>query len=108
MATLRLVLCRFVSCCGRTTHYLAEPRHTVPFLKALDADLSTLIALVAGPMDAGRSGYWSLGCWSLGLIDQQEKTDQRADHDPISAQCNSLIMNSPQGNYRASAIEAFT
>jgi hypothetical protein len=74
----------------------------------LDADLSTLIVLVAGPMDAGRSGYRSLGCWSLGLIDQQEKTDQRADHDPISAQCNSLIMNSPQGNYRASAIEAFT
>jgi hypothetical protein len=35
-------------------------------------------------MDAGRSGYWSLGCWSLRLVDQ-EKTDQRADHDPISA-----------------------
>ena len=40
VATLRLVLCRFVSCCGRTTHCLAEPRHTVPFLKALDADLA--------------------------------------------------------------------
>jgi len=40
VATLRLVLYRFVSCCGRTTHCLAEPRHTVPFLKALDADLA--------------------------------------------------------------------
>jgi hypothetical protein len=81
VATLRLdLLCCVVLLTRLTCHAL--PRHSTP--KALDADLWTLITLVAGPMDAGRSGHWSLdaGLWP----DRSCIPDRPADHDPISAQ----------------------
>jgi hypothetical protein len=101
VATLRLVLCV-------DARRIASPSHTVPFLKALDADLWTLIALVAGPMDAGRSGYWSLdaGLWALSIRRRRLINVQIMIRSV--RQRNSQIMNSPQGKYRASAIKRFT